>query len=85
MDGVWPESAGAFEPDCGEAVLDEKGGEVTVVLWACTGLDEGAGLERDGGLVQDRGFWGTGTGVGGGRDRWAGVGWGVGLAEAGGG
>lgn len=84
MDGVWPESTGALEPDCGEAVLDEKGGEVSVVLWACGVLDEVAVLARDVGLVQDGGFWGTGTGVGGERDRWAGVGGGGCFAGAGG-
>lgn len=64
-------SPGALgEADFSGAVLDEKGGEVTVVLWGI--LAEVAGLDRGGGLVQEGGFWATGTGVGGDRDLWAG-------------
>lgn len=68
------ESPGALEPDFSGAVLDEKGGEVSVVVWGGGVLDEVAVLERDGGLVQEGAFWVTGTGVGGDRDLWGGLG-----------
>lgn len=62
MGGVGPEPV-----DCAGVVLDdEKGGEVSVML--AVGR-EGAGLEVDGGLVQDGGLWATGTGVAGDRGR----------------
>lgn len=80
-------SAGAGEPrwaGFSGAVLDEKGGEVTVMLWGWGLLGEVAVLEGGGGLVQEGDFWGTGTGVGGDRDLWSGIGWGVGLVAAGG-
>lgn len=55
-DGFWLESPGALEADFSGAVLEEKGGEVTVVLWACGVLDEVAVLGRDGGFVQEGDF-----------------------------
>lgn len=67
-------------------VLDEKGGEGTAVLWDCVVFGTGRGgaaLERDGGLVQEGDFWGTGTGVGGESDLGAELGWGGGFAVAG--
>lgn len=76
-DGVWLESPGTLEPDLSGAVLDEKGGELTVVLWGWGVLDEVVVLERDGGLVQEGEFWGTGTGARGDGNLW-------GLAVAGG-
>lgn len=59
-EGVWLERPGALGTDFSGAVLDEKGGEVTVVLTGWGVLDCG--------LVQEGDFWGTGTGVGGDRD-----------------
>lgn len=60
---------------------------MAVVLWGWVALEEGkeaAVLERAGGLVQEGAFGGTGTGVGGERDLWCGVGWGGGFVVAGG-
>lgn len=55
------------------------------MLWGWGVLDEVAVLERSGGgLVQEGDFWETGTGVGGDRDLWGGLGWGGCLAVAGG-
>ena len=54
------------------------------MLWGWGLLGEVAVLEGGGGLVQEGNFWGTGTGVGGDRDLWSGIGWGVGLVAAGG-
>lgn len=63
--------------DFSGAALDEKGGEVTVV--------EVAVLDGDDGLVQEGDFWETGTGVGGDRDLWCGVGCNGCFAATGGG
>lgn len=57
-------------------VLDEKGGEVSVVLWGGGVTDEAAVLEGDIGLVQEGDFRGTGVGEEGDRDLWGEVGWG---------
>lgn len=62
-DAVCPESPAGLEAGFSGAGLDEKGGEATGGV-----LGEVAVLERDGGLVQEGGFCGTGTGVGGDRD-----------------
>lgn len=83
-DGVWLESPGALEPDFSGAVLDENGGEVSVVLCGEGVLDEVAVLVGDGGLVQEGDFWATGMGVGGDRDLWGKLGCGVCLAAVGG-
>lgn len=50
-DGVWLGSPEPFEPDLSREVRDEKGGEVTVVLWVWGVLVWVAVLERHGGFV----------------------------------
>lgn len=62
----WAAGVGLEPADCAGVVLDEKGGDVSVMLPVGR---EGAGLEVDSGLMQEGGLWPTGTGVGGDRDR----------------
>lgn len=69
---LWGETA-ALGPDFSGAVTSEKAAGVTAALWGGRGLEGEVvtGLGGDEGLVQELGFWGTGTGVGLGRDLWS--------------
>lgn len=81
---MWSPGA-PLEPDFGSgAALEEKGGEVGVVLRGSGVLGEAAALEGDGGLVQEGDFLGTVIGAGGDRDLWGAAGWGGCLAADGG-